>query len=86
MRQIPRFKWIAKRPHRISDRDEIDLDYLSTPDLPYGAIAQISRDTRIPNRRSAIGEPIAAIRQHPIGFRLQWPIPRRTFSHLKRQR
>jgi hypothetical protein len=49
---IPAFPWVIKRPHYIYTHPEIDnvLDYLSQPELPPGAIAEISRDPGIPRQ------------------------------------
>jgi hypothetical protein len=47
---IPTFQRVIKRPHRVYTHKEIDdvLNYLTQPELPRGAIPQISRDTGIP--------------------------------------
>jgi hypothetical protein len=47
---IPTFKRVIKRKHRIYTHEEINdlLAYLTSPDLPRGAITKICRDTGIP--------------------------------------
>jgi hypothetical protein len=47
---IPTFKRVIKRKHRIYTHAEIDdlHAYLTSPDLPRGAITKICRDTGIP--------------------------------------
>jgi hypothetical protein len=47
---MPTFKRVVKRKHRIYTYAEIDdlLAYLTSPDLPRGAITKICRDTGIP--------------------------------------
>jgi hypothetical protein len=47
---IPTFKRVIKRKHRIYIHEEIDdlLAYLTSPDLPRGAIAKICHDMGIP--------------------------------------
>jgi hypothetical protein len=49
MVQIPRFKRVVKRSHHTDAHDDTDpiVDSLSIPDLPSGAISQISCDMRI---------------------------------------
>jgi hypothetical protein len=44
---IPTFQRVIKRPHRVDTHKEIDdvLNSLTLPELPRGAIPQISRDT-----------------------------------------
>ena len=50
--KVPNFARIVKRDHRIYKEEEISqiMDYLSTPELPFGAITKISRDTGIPKQ------------------------------------
>jgi hypothetical protein len=47
---IPTFQRVIKRPHRVYTHKEIDdvLNSLTQPELPRGAIPQISRDTGMP--------------------------------------
>jgi hypothetical protein len=47
---ITTFKRVIKRKHRLYSHEEIDdlLAYLTSPDLPRGAITKICRDTEIP--------------------------------------
>jgi hypothetical protein len=49
-KMILTFQRAIKRPHRAYTHKEIDdvLNYLTQPELPRGAIPQISRDTEIP--------------------------------------
>jgi hypothetical protein len=49
---IPAFQRMIRRPHRVYTHKEIDdvRNYLTQPELPRGAIPQISRDTGIPHQ------------------------------------
>jgi hypothetical protein len=49
---IPAFHRVIKRVHHVYTHRDIDdiLEYLSQPELPRGAISQISRDTGIPRQ------------------------------------
>jgi hypothetical protein len=49
-KMIPTFQRVIKRPHRVYPHKEIDevLNCLTQPELPRGAIPQMSRDTGIP--------------------------------------
>jgi hypothetical protein len=49
---IPAFPRVIKRSHHVYTHREIDegVYYLSQPELPRGAIAEMSRDTGIPSQ------------------------------------